>query len=114
LGVDLLENQRALNSRSGLRLTCSTISDLNMHLQLYLRFTWKLPHVSSEGFWIARAPIESVSNMKSKSACEDPYETDDRKAWSSRVSNLSLSYSFVLRTCGRFFGAELHRKQLDG
>jgi hypothetical protein len=42
-------------------LTCSAISDLNMHLQLYLRFTWKLPHVASEGFWIARAPIEFVS-----------------------------------------------------
>jgi hypothetical protein len=26
------------------------ISDLNMHLQLYLRFTCKLPHVASQGF----------------------------------------------------------------
>ncbi len=35
-GVDLLGNQQAPNSRSDLRLTCSVISDLNMHLQIYL------------------------------------------------------------------------------
>jgi hypothetical protein len=40
-GVDLFGNQQVPNHNSDLGLTCSVISDLNMHLQIYLRFTWK-------------------------------------------------------------------------
>jgi hypothetical protein len=113
-GVGLLGNQQPPNGRSGLRLTCWVISGLNMRLQIYLRFTGKLPQAASEGFWIARAPIEFVSTRNPKAACEASYETGDRKARSSRVSNLSFNCGFVLRTYGRCFGAELHRKQPDG
>jgi hypothetical protein len=50
VGVDGPGSQPALKSRSGLQFTGSVISDLNMHLQIYLRFTWKLPQAASEGF----------------------------------------------------------------
>src|SRR4029077_11113850 len=108
------ETQQALNSRSGLRLTSSVISDLNMRLQIYLRFTCKLPHIASEGFWIARAPSSLYQHENPKAACEVSYETAYRRARSSRVSKFSLNWSFVLWTYGRCFGAELHRKQVDG
>jgi hypothetical protein len=61
LGVDLFENKWPLDRVSHLQLTCPVISGLNVRLQIYLRFTWKLPQAASEGVGIARAPIEFVS-----------------------------------------------------
>src|SRR5207245_4305185 len=87
---------------------------LNMHLQIYLRFTWKLPEAASEGFWIARALIEFVSRWNPRTSGEASYETADSKARSSRVSGLAVNCSFVLRTYGRCVATDLHCKQFDG